>query len=279
MTPELLIAGHIVKDVAADGWRPGGGVLYAASQACRLRLNVAVVTSCAGDIEPQGLLPDVWWHVQACEATTAFENTYSEGRRSQRLLQRGAVLRLDDVPQEWLDAPIKLVTPLFHEIEPGDVGRLARREGLLGVAAQGWLRQLDGDHVRPSPFDAAPAWLAGDAVFVSEEDVEDPNAVEAWRERVAVVVLTRGRGGCTVWDGAGRHNVSSAAVREEDPTGAGDVFAASFLVRFRETHDALESARFAAAAGALSVRGEGFEAVASRQEIEALLARGQVKVA
>jgi sugar/nucleoside kinase (ribokinase family) len=57
------------------------------------------------------------------------------------------------------------------------------------------------------------------------------------------------------------------------------VFAVAFLVRYHETRDLLDAARFASAAGALSVRGKGFESVAGRDEIEALLAQGQVKVA
>jgi sugar/nucleoside kinase (ribokinase family) len=279
MTPTLLIAGHIAKDVTADGWRPGGGVLYAAAQALALGLDVAAITACADDIDPTGLLPDVAWHVQPSEETTSFENDYTDGRRSQRLLALADFLHFDELPDGWLDAPVKFLTPLFHEIEPSRAAALASRDSLLGVGAQGWLRELDGDRVNPMEFDGAPAWLAGDAVFLSAEDVNDPEAVASWREQVPVVALTRGRDGCTVWDSTGRHEISAAATHEEDPTGAGDVFAVAFMLRFRETHHVLESARFAAAAGALSVHGRGFKDVATRAEIEALLARGQVRVA
>lgn len=279
MTPKLLIAGHIVKDVTADGWRPGGGVLYAAAQASRLGLDVAVVTACAPDIDPMTILPDVAWHVLPSEVTTTFENVYEDGHRTQRLLARGAPVRFDGLPDGWFEAPIKLLTPLFNEIEPSSVQRLAAGGTLLGVEAQGWLRELDGDRVRAAASDALPAWLAGDVVFVSDEDVADADSVAGWREHVSVVALTRGRSGCTVWHAQGRHDISAAVVDEVDPTGAGDVFAAAFLAHYHEARDAVAAARFAAAAGALSVRGEGFEAVAGRDEIEALLARGQVKVA
>jgi sugar/nucleoside kinase (ribokinase family) len=275
MTANLLIAGHIVKDVTADGWRPGGGVLYAASQARRLGADVTVLTACGPDVDPAKLLPDVEWRVQPSEATTTFDNTYADGRRTQRLLARGAQLDLASLPA----ADAVLLTPLFHEITPESVARIAASGPVLGVAAQGWLRELDGDRVHPSPFEAEPAWLAGDVVFVSDEDVQDAESVVVWSERVPVIALTRGSGGCTVWDAARRHDVSAAHVPEFDPTGAGDVFAAAFLFAFHERHEVLGAARFAAAAGALSVRGKGFEAVAGREEIEALLRRGQVKVA
>jgi len=279
MTPKLLIAGHIAKDVTAVGWRPGGGVLYAAAQAHRLGLDVTVLTACTADIDPKALLPDVAWQIQPSDATTTFENVYEGGHRSQRLLAHGAQIDLEAISVMAEAVQIVLLTPLFHEIEPSAAGRVAASGALFGVASQGWLRELDGEHVRPSSFEEAPDWLAGEVVFVSDEDVEDPDAVAVWRDRVPVVALTRGRGGCTVWDASGRHEVSAASVQEQDPTGAGDVFAAAFLVRYHETHDAKEAARFAAAAGALSVRGEGFEAVATRDEIEALLRQGRVKVA
>jgi pfkB family carbohydrate kinase len=279
MTPNLLIAGHIVKDITADGWRAGGGVLYAASQASRLGIDVAVVTACADDLDPAALLPDVAWHVLPSEVTTTFENVYDSGVRSQRLLARGRPIEMDDVPKAWLETPLLLLTPLFHEIEPSAVAQFASRGATVGVEPQGWLRELDGDRVRPASFDLAPPWLAGEVVFVSDEDVADADAVAAWQARVPIVVLTRGRDGCTVWDVSGRHEVSAAAVPEVDPTGAGDVFAVAFLVRYHETHNVLAAASFASAAGALSVRASGFESVASRDEIEAMLSLGRVKVA
>ncbi len=279
MKPKLLIAGHIVKDVTGHEWRPGGGVLYAAAQANKLGGDVAVVTAFAEDVDPCALLPDVAWKVQESEVTTSFENRYEDGRRTQRLLATGRPIDMDALPEPWLLAPIVLLTPLFHEIDPDQVGAIAARHRLVGVAAQGWLRELDGDRVIAATAETAPAWLAGDVVFVSEEDVAKPDSVAGWQEHVSIVALTRGRGGCTVWDASGRHEVSGATMSEKDPTGAGDVFAAAFLIRYEETRDAIVAARFATAAGALSIRGVGFEAVAGRDEIEALLAQGQVKVA
>jgi sugar/nucleoside kinase (ribokinase family) len=279
MSPDMLIAGHIAKDVTADGWRPGGGVLYAAAQAERLGLRVAAVTACSSEIDPASLLPGVEWHVLPSAATTTFENVYRAGIRQQRLLDVGDQIRLEDIPPHWLEAPLVLLTSLFHEIDGDIAPSLAARGAIVGLGAQGWLRSLEDDRVRPAPFEPAPSWLAGEAVFVSQEDLSEPERVKEWRGRVPVVALTRAHSGCTVWDAAGRHEVSAAAVAEVDPTGAGDVFAVSFLVRYAESRDAVAAARFAAAAAALSVLGEGISAIAGRGEIEALLRAWQVKVA
>ena len=108
---------------------------------------------------------------------------------------------------------------------------------------------------------------------MSEEDIEDREAVEAWSRYIPTVVLTRGRKGSTVWSEGRRVDVPAIASPEVDATGAGDVFATAFTVRYRETDDVGEAARFATAAAALSIRGIGLEAVADRRAIEALMAR------
>jgi sugar/nucleoside kinase (ribokinase family) len=278
MTPDILIAGHIAKDITATGWRPGGGVLYAAAQAARLDLEVGVVTACSAEVSPPGILPSVTWHVLPSDSTTTFENVYKGGVRHQRLLATATPLAATDIPRQWVSVPLVLLTSLFHEIEGTLPATLAQHGTVVGLGAQGWLRRLEGDHVQPMPFDSSPAWLAGEAVFVSEEDLLDSERVAEWRNHVPIVVLTRGYRGCTVWDATGRHDVSAAQVVEVDPTGAGDVFAAAFLVRYAEGRDVLQAARFATAAAALAVRGEGINAIAGRDEIESLVRGGRVKV-
>ncbi|HEX5369510.1 MAG TPA: PfkB family carbohydrate kinase, partial [Dehalococcoidia bacterium] len=269
---DILIAGHIVKDLVSDGWRAGGGALYASAQARALGLSTAVVTACGPDIEPTAELHGVEWHVAPSASTTTFENTYRDSVRTQRLGERGRELTLDDIPAAWLDAPIVLLTPVFHDVAPELPGKLIGPGRLVGLGAQGWLRRLDGDRVLPGTFEPRPGWLHGNVVFVSEEDVSDAEAVAAWRQQVPVVVLTLGRRGCIVWDDGGRHETPALYSQEVDPTGAGDVFAAAFLVRYHEIHDAVAAARFAAAAAALKLRSFGLDGIGGRNQIEALLA-------
>jgi hypothetical protein len=279
MIPDILIAGHIAKDITATGWRPGGGVLYAAAQAARLGLKAGVVTACSAEVSPPDILPAATWHVLPSDSTTTFENVYEDGERRQRLLATARPLAATDIPRQWVSVPLVLLTSLFHEIEDTLPSTLAQYGTVVGLGAQGWLRRLEGDRVQPMPFEPSPAWLAGDAVFVSEGDLLDSERVAEWRNHVPIVVLTRGYRGCTVWVATGRYDVSTAQVEEVDPTGAGDIFAAAFLIRYAEGGDVLQAARFATAAAALAVRGEGISAIASRDEIESLVRGGRVKVA
>jgi hypothetical protein len=276
MAPQFLVLGHIVKDVDREGWRPGGGVLYAAAQASALGLGVAAVTRCGPEVTPARILPGVDWHVVPSLTTTSFENSYVLGRRRQRLHSLAPPLRLDDVPIAWRSAQLSLLATVFHDVDPALVTQLTT--GFLGLGAQGWLRRRRAGRILPGRFSVAPPWLGGHVVFVSDEDLAGPELVSAWQSIVPSIVLTHGLRGCTLWDDRGRFDLPGFPAEEVDPTGAGDVFSAAFLVRLSETGDAREALRFAAAAAALSVRATGIGGIAGRREIEALLQRDAVGV-
>lgn len=276
MPPEFLVVGHIVKDVTSGGWRPGGAAAYASMQAHRLGLKAAAVTSCSPEVSPAEMLPHVQWHVVASASTTTFENRYGAAGREQNVLDVAMPLGAAHVPPSWQHSPVVLLAPVIGDVDP-DMGLLFPKTSLVGLGGQGWLRRLEGSSVRPGDVDPEDLWLNGDVVFVSVEDVEEPEAVAAWQKHVPVVVLTRGRDGCTVWDGDGRHDVPAFSTREIDPTGAGDVFAAAFLVSLHESGDTVHAARFGAAAASLLVSSGGLNGVATRAEIEAVLHGREVR--
>jgi sugar/nucleoside kinase (ribokinase family) len=71
------------------------------------------------------------------------------------------------------------------------------------------------------------------------------------------IVLKRGGRGCSVITPSSRVDVPAFRIREKDPTGAGDCFDAGFLCGRLEGRSLEESARMAAAVGALNARAFG----------------------
>lgn len=271
MIPRILIAGHIVKDLTPDGWQAGGGALYAAAQAGRMGCPVTVVTACSVDIRPAELLSEVDWQVLSERGEISFQNRYESHGRTQKVTSTALPLADADLASAAQSAQVALLTPVFHDVSPASA-RFLSREGLfVGLAAQGWLRREQDGTVLPGRFETVPAWLAGDVVFVSEEDVETPEAVAEWSAAGRIVVLTRGSAGVTVWQNGVRRDFAVLQAQEVDPTGAGDVFAAAFLVKHYETMEIDVAARFAMAAAALSVEAVGVNGIADRRAIEAKL--------
>jgi sugar/nucleoside kinase (ribokinase family) len=146
----------------------------------------------------------------------------------------------------------------------------------VGALAQGWLRQFDAEgNVSPRGWAGAAADLAGvHALFLSESDLgpagPPPSSLLAYAPLVAV---TRGWEGLTLLTRTSTHFVPSLPKAELDPTGAGDVFAAAFLVRYHECRDPLEAAAFGACAASCVVEGVGTSALGDRGEVERRLAR------
>jgi sugar/nucleoside kinase (ribokinase family) len=270
--PEFLVIGHVAKDVVEGGWRPGGTVTYAAAQASRLGLRTGVVTRASEDVDLAGYLPGVCVHRVLSEMTTTFENRYSEGRRAQYVWAQASPIGAEQVPQECRGARMVLLGPLLGEVPIG----LARlfRGATVGFCAQGWLREVQADGLVVRRPWAKSACVRGASVVVaSEEDIEDDEeALKQWQRESPIVVVTGGKGGARIYVEGRERRIAAFPHEEVDPTGAGDVFATSFMIALDEKRDVAAAARFAAAAAGLSIEAEGTAKVGTREEIERVLA-------
>ncbi len=273
--PNFVVVGHAVRDVIPDGWRLGGTITFAAVQAHRLGLTVGIVTRTGADIDVAAELPFAEVVKVASPRSTSFENVYVDGKRRQRVLSRADAISPDDVPDAWRDAPVVLLGPVLDEI-PTRFRERFGEDSLVGVSAQGWLRQVDGEgNVLHTTWEGERFWTGCDVIFVSDEDLPggDRSLLERWTREVPVVVMTESWRGAQVWSGGSSRRMDAFPEHEVDPTGAGDTFACALLVRMREKAPIDDAALFAAAAASLSVSGVASASIASREEIERRVAR------
>jgi sugar/nucleoside kinase (ribokinase family) len=271
--PDLVAVGHVVRDVQQEGWRLGGTVAFAAVQAQRLDLSSAIVTRHGPDIDLERELPGIDTISLPGGKSTVFQNVYRGSDRQQIVLQQAEGLSPNDIPETWGPPGTILFGPVCGELTIGQ--SLQFSGSLVGVSAQGWLRKVGPDmRVQRIPWTDHPFWLGGDIVFVSEEDLADhPEQVDRWARDVPLVAVTRAGRGARIFDQGDRRKIEGFPADERDPTGAGDVFAAAFLLRYHETRAVDEAARFASAAAACSVEGTGIDAIATRDRIEERMAR------
>jgi len=164
-----------------------------------------------------------------------------------------------------------LVGRAREAVESADVLLLQGEVGAeAAVAAAQWARGAGTRVVvNPAPFNEV-----ADAVM-SLADVAVVNRQEAAclaGELPPLVVTTVGAEGCElVADGGDVLRIPAPFVDVVDPTGAGDAFVAAFAVRWLETDDPVEAARFAVRAGAFAVgRGGAQVGLPLRADVEAM---------
>jgi hypothetical protein len=274
MKPDYLLLGHFTRDVLPDGTTvPGGTSLYAALTAHRLGRHVGVVSAPAE--LPLGWPADIATVFHASPTPPTFENRYTPQGRQQTLHTASAPITIDAIPPEWRVAPVVHLGPVLGET-PQELVH-AFPGALLGVTPQGWMRTWDEPLPGPviyRPWRPAPEVLQQiDALVLSIEDVRGDEALAAgYAEFCPLVVVTRSAKGATLFLRGEPHHVPAYAAVERDPTGAGDVFAATLFARLHETGDPLASAHFAAYVAALSVEGAGISRIPTRAEVEQGLA-------
>lgn len=267
---DYLIIGHITQDITADGLVLGGTASYAALTARAFGMKVGIVTSCAPDLflpELEGIQvvrkPSIF--------TSTFKNNYTPAGRIQYIHHVAEKLVFDDVPPAWRNTPIVHLGPLANEIGPEMVKCFPTSQ--VDITPQGWLRGWDGDHIvtyRDWP-EADQVLPYAQATVMSIEDVRgNEDVVAEFAALVSILVVTEGAEGCRVyWNSDVRH-FRPPQENEVDPVGAGDVFASSFFIKFKQTQDPWESARFATLVAANSVTRKGILGVPTFSEIQAL---------
>lgn len=271
---DFLIIGHIVQDVVPNGYTLGGTATYMSITARNLGRQPGIVTRLAPDFVIPSVLHGIQVHRLNSSQTTTFHNIYHDGHRKQFLLARADDLQPEDVPLEWMHAPIVHLGPLAREVD----ARFAKLfpHALVGVTPQGWLREWDETkRVRMRPWLEAPDILPYvDVLVLSEEDLNGNLALmDEYVRMTRIAIMTQGAKGCIVFtEGISRH-IPGFPAHEVDPTGAGDVFAGAFLIRLQETGDPFEAARFANAAASFCVEAPGITGIPRRAQVEERLAQ------
>ena len=255
--PRLLAIGHVTWDRLQGQTVLGGSVTYATQTARKLGWEAAALTSAGPDFDPARDLPGVTTFLARGDATTRFVNNYGEGgARTQVLSSRAGDVVLSLVPEEWRNPDVLLIGGVAAEIH----GRAAEAFAaeVVGANAQGWVRAFGpGGEVMPCEWQRPDENLAGvHALFLSEHDI--PGALRRSRDLlsfVPMIAVTSGWRGLSLVTREGIEQVPGLPRTEVDPTGAGDVFAAAFLMRYQETGNPSEAAVFACCAASCVVEG------------------------
>ena len=263
MTALAAVGPLALDSVAGAPRRPGGAVLYAARAFARLGADAHVAVSCAAADRPllrpalETLGLPVRWRESS--TTAAYSFRYEGDQRS---------MRQDAVADPWTpeeavaavgDAAWVHVGALVRsDFAPETLAALASGRSVL-VDAQGLVRTPALGPLRMD--DEIGAALDGPAILkLNDEEAEIlTGSTEPVRLRelgVPEVLLTLGSRGAVVVTRERAEAVPAVQIDGSlDPTGAGDVFAAAYLVARARGAEPVEAARSAASAVAAVLGG------------------------
>lgn len=263
---DYLVVGHVTRDLVDGDFAIGGTVAYAARTARALGCRAGVVTSASPDLDLSGVLEGIRVARFPAAVTTTFENVYTSEGRCQVLHGVAGTLVPEMVPPSWRTAIVHL-GPVARECAPALVDAFG--DAFMGLTPQGWMRLWDqAGQVHYCAWEGAGPWLArADGVVLSAEDVAgDAKLLARYAAQTRRLVVTEGAAGCTVYaQGRSRH-LPAPPVRQVDPTGAGDIFAAAFFVWLHRSGDPWAAARFANCVAACSVTRMGLASTPSPDE-------------
>jgi sugar/nucleoside kinase (ribokinase family) len=270
---DFVAVGHVTIDHVSGRRRLGGAAAFASLTAARLGLRAGVVTSAGPGFPYWETLRGVEIHWQAAPRTTEFANLYEGPERRQRVLAQAASLTeasLGSIRSRLREDAAVLYCPVVHEVQI-PLAPLAPL-GLAGVAPQGFFRRWnEPGFVETRDWAEAPSALASaDVVSMSEDDHPAPEELaEEFAGRAFAV--TKGAKGARVYSEGDVYDLPAFTAVEVDPTGAGDVFAAAFLVALRDKRPVVRAALFAACAASFAVQAPGVGGIPDRKAVEARL--------
>jgi hypothetical protein len=279
--PTVLVVGHVTHDGFEERVRAGGSAFYAAKTIRAFGARARLISTVGADFERYEELHGLEMLLTVRDSTTTFENSYGVGRS--RLQRVGAVaggVTPRSLPTEWRKPDVLFLAPVIGEVDV-PIWLDAVEAPLVGLGLQGVLKGLGEPDGSSRPVIPRPFGLTDDVlerisvVFLSDEDLAEvafPNFLDRLRRVVPIVVLTEGACGSRIWTRSRAYKVGTFPVVSRDPTGAGDVYAAAFLVAMSEGSSPGDAALLASAAASIVVEDEGGIALERLRECRARVA-------
>jgi sugar/nucleoside kinase (ribokinase family) len=266
---DYLLIGHMTADLTPNGRTIGGTVSYAVRTAHAFGLRCGVLTSAAAN-EPflDQLRPYAEIVSIPAESTSTFENIYTPEGRIQYIRGVAAPLLPGFLPLAWRDAPLVHLAPLTDEVDAAFADLFPDSKTM--VTLQGWLRRWDDDgRVRFKRWFDEHVIKTLDLIVLSVEDItEAPDMQAELAQTGNHVFVTEAENGGIHYDHGEARRYPTPQVEVINPTGAGDVFAASLLCAWHKLGDLDRAARVAAILGAKSVTRFGLDSAPTPEEVQ-----------
>ena len=265
MTPDICCIGHITLDKIItprlEAYMPGGTAFYFAHALSRLdHSGFKLLTSVGAtemktvdDIRAIGIDVDVI----PSRKSVYFENKYGENPndRTQRVLAKADPFTVDNLRDA--EAKVFHLGTLLADDFSLEAIKLLSSKGIVSVDAQGYLREVRGEHVHAIDWaDKTEALKYIDIIKANEKEMEtltgttDPHeaALKLAGWGCKEVLLTLGDQGSLIYADGVFHEIPAYPTAEVvDATGCGDTYMAGYLYSRSRGAGYVDAGKFAAA--------------------------------
>ena len=267
-TMNYLAIGHICHDWTSTGYLLGGTASYVSLFAHKLENRVGIVTSYGNNFQFADTFKNIPIHNIPSKQTTVFKNTYLPTGRTQYLLNRATPITATDIPKEWLSVKMVHIGPIANEVDFSVIDLF--EDSIVCICPQGWMRRWDDDgKVFYKMIKNWERLKKADLLILSREDLDNQlDLIPDLADMFKVLVVTNDANGADVFFHGKKIHFPSYPVTVLDSTGAGDIFAAGFLIKYAETLDIVQSAGYGHCAASFCIEGIGTSNLPTRKELD-----------
>src|SRR5713101_2608790 len=274
-TLDIAVCGNPTIDELVQNGKvhtyPGGSALFTSCAAAYLGSKVGIIGTIGEDYPPKilnrlkALHIDIHFLRETPRPSTRFQMTRNNGSRKLRLIEPGSHVVTPRSTGRFQGVHLG---PVFNEIQSSLITTLRKRCEFLSADLQGFIRAVSGNGtVRTVPRGLSRILGRCDMVQASIEEARshtrsrDPRAILnrflAMRVQYAIVTMAE-RGSWLGSQHARSYFVPAFPERGiQDSTGAGDVFAGSWLSTYLSTRDPVWASAVGSAFASLSSRKTG----------------------
>ena len=204
--------------------------------------------------------------------TTSFINNYSNHDRKQKLLECTGKINFDI--SRNLD--IIHLNPIYREIDVEIVKKARERCELLSLDIQGLVRTRKSGDIIQKFWDEREKYMRYiDFLKIGKYELSSVSKKKNLRDicedlksvGAGIIGLTLGKKGSIIYD-EDLFKIPAYKTKTVDETGAGDVYGASFAIKYFETKNIIDSALFASASASFVVEDFGVKKIAERNDVE-----------
>ena len=270
-TIDILTIGNLTEDINIISNKVyksiGGTSFYAYKVAEKLGYDLRIITEISENlnvskkIDPKKIIP------QKTELHTIFENTYSDGKRSQKVLNSSGKILSKNISKELekIDPKIVFYCPILNELDSSFFNLFNKSIKICNL--QGFMRKKFNQRILSKKNLPNINFDIFDAVILSEMDTHFKNALKI-SSSSKIVCYTMGKKGVKIIINNEIIFFKTLNVIDVDETGAGDVWGTSFIIfYYLMKKDIKESAVLSNISASLSVTGISEEKIPKYNEI------------